>query len=121
MDTKPVTVPKTNFVPHRDDPMLSMSESGRLIGKSHTTIRRWIQDGLLAAVRDARGIHRVRKSELIRFTGVTAFARNSPFVWVQEAELPDDYVHQPDWPRVRDYDQIKYFPVPIQVEATTNG
>lgn len=112
---------KTNFVPHRDDPFLSMSEAGRLIGRTHTTIRRWIDDGLLDVERDARGLRRIRKSELIRFTGVTAFARKSPFIWVQEAELPDSYQYdEATYPRVRLIDSIQYFPVPL-VQETSNG
>lgn len=107
---------KTNFVPHREDPLLSASEAGRLIGRTHTTIRRWIADGLIVAVRDERGLNRIRKSELIRFTGVTAFARKSPFIWMQEAELPDGYQYNEEsYPRVRIIDSITYFPVPLSV------
>jgi len=114
--TTAVQPPKTNFVPHREDPFLSMAEAGRLIGKSRTTISRLIDDEVLEAVKDARGLRRVRKSELIRFFGVTAFARKSPFVWVQEAELPSDYEYKEEYPRIRKMDSITYYPVPTQVE-----
>lgn len=114
LPTMPIEGPKNNFVAHRDDPMLSMSEAGRLIGRTHTTIRRWIDDGLIDAVRDVRGLRRVRKSELIRFTGVTAFARKSPYFWLQESELPDGYVYvDGEYPSVREIDTLKYYPVPL--------
>jgi hypothetical protein len=107
---------KTEFVPHRDDPLLSMSEAGRLIGKSRTTIARLMDDEMLCSVKDARGLRRVRKSELIRFFGVTAFARKSPYLWVQESELPEDYQYQESYPRIRKMDTITYYPVPLPVE-----
>jgi hypothetical protein len=116
--TKP-SVPKTNFVPHREDPLLSASEAGRLIGRTHTTIFRWIKDGLLEAVRDEKGLNRIRKSALIKFTGVTAFGRKSPYIWVQEAELPEDYQYLEEYPKIRKMDSITYYPVPFEVE--TNG
>ena len=109
--------PKTNFVPHRDDPLLSMSEAGRLVGRTHTTIGRWVNDGLIDTVRDGRGLRRIRKSELIKFTGVTAFARKSPYFWIQESELPEDYQYNEEvYPKVRIIDSIQYFPVPMEVE-----
>jgi len=57
------------FVPHSEDPILSLSAAGRLIGKTHTTIKRWVDAGLLNATKDARGFIRVRKSEIVRFAG----------------------------------------------------
>lgn len=113
-----VTVPKTNFVPHREDPLLSASEAGRLIGRTHTTIRRWISEGLLESVRDEKGLNRIRKSALIKFTGVTAFGRKSPYIWVQEAELPEDYQYLEEYPKIRKMDSVTYYPVPIESDAT---
>ena len=61
---------QTNF----DDPMLTLSEAGAIVGKSRQTIRRWIADGLLRGVRDPSGLHRVRRSELLKFYGASALA-----------------------------------------------
>ena len=107
-------IPKTHFIPHRDDPFLSLREAGRLIGRTHTTIGRWIDDGLIEAVKDGRGCRRIRTSELIRFSGVTAFYRRSPFLWVQESQLHPDYLPQADYPKPRTIDGIKYHPVPAE-------
>lgn len=122
----PLTPPQNHvdFVPHRVDPLLSFSEAARLIGRSHTTIHRWVEDGLLEAIRPKGGVglrRKIRKSHLIEFSGVAAFIRQSPYFWVQEAELPDDYQQLDHYPQPRIIDQVTYFPVPVehfkQVEA----
>ncbi len=113
--------PRYHFTPHREDPFLNLSEAGRLIGRSHTTIRRWLDDELIECIRDERGIRRIRRSALIRFTGITAFAAKSPYIWVQEAELPDDYQYKPEYPRPKLRDSITYYPVPLFEEEQTNG
>ena len=66
------------FVSHEDDPMLSYSEAGKLVGRTHTTIKNWVREGLLRSFRDPSGLHRVRKSELTRFYGGTALAESRP-------------------------------------------
>ena len=67
-----------DFVENIDDPLLSMSEAGHIIGKSPQTISRWMDEGLLAFYRDPTGLRRVRKSELVRFYGATALVRKNP-------------------------------------------
>lgn len=111
--TTTIEPPKTEFIPHRVDPLLSLREAGRLVGVSHTCIGKWIDSGILDAVRGAASINRrVRKSDLIRVSGVAAFARKCPYLFVQESELPADYVYdEANAPRPRTIDQITYFPV----------
>lgn len=58
--------------------MLTYSEAGRLVGKSHTTMRRWVNEGLLRAQRDPSGLSRIRRSELERFYSGTALAAKRP-------------------------------------------
>jgi len=65
---------KDNFTPHAEDPMLSLAEAGRLVGRSAGSIKNWIKDGLLRAVRDPSGLSRIRQSELEKFYGATALA-----------------------------------------------
>jgi excisionase family DNA binding protein len=55
-----------------DDRFLNLSEVARACSKSHTTIRRWIQDGLLTAVRMPSGLYAVRRSEVNKFLGASA-------------------------------------------------
>jgi len=57
---------------HAEDPILSLAEVGRQIGKSHQTIGRWVKDGLLAAIRTPNGLVGVRKSEVNKFLGSSA-------------------------------------------------
>jgi len=102
----------TEFVPHRLDPLLSLSEAGRLVGVSHTTIRRWIESGILESIRTEVWT-RVRKSDLIAVTGVAAFARKSPYLWVLEAELPEGYEYLKSYPKPRLIDKVLYYPVPL--------
>lgn len=66
------------IVSHHEDPMLAFSEAGLLVGRTRETIRRWVNDGLLKAIRDPSGLRRIRKSELIRFYGATALAEVNP-------------------------------------------
>lgn len=108
-----IEIPKTEFIPHRLDPLLNLAEAGRLIGRSPTCIRKWIDSGILEAVRGHGAINRrVRKSDLIAVSGVAAFARKSPFLYLQEAELPAGYEYDGNtMPSIRVIDQIEYFPV----------
>lgn len=66
--------PQASFVSHSEDPMLTYTEAGELIGKSRTTLRRWVEEGLLRSFRDPNGLSRIRKSELTRFYSGTAMA-----------------------------------------------
>jgi hypothetical protein len=62
------------FTSHAEDPFLSYTEAGDLVGRSNSTIRRWVEDGLLRKVEDPSGCPRIRKSELTRFYGASALA-----------------------------------------------
>lgn len=52
---------------HAEDPILSLHEVARQIGKSPQTIGRWVKDGLIAAIRMPNGFAGVRKSEVNKF------------------------------------------------------
>lgn len=109
--------PKIHFVTHREDPRLNMAEAGRLVGYHRMTISRLCDEGWLKFERDERGIRRVRKSELVRFYGLTAHARKSNFFWVQESDLPDGYQYlDGEYPAIRVIDSIQHFPVPVGVQ-----
>lgn len=56
------------------DPPLTLSEVGRMVGKHRETVRRWITDGLLTAVRLPTGLYGVRRSEVMKFLGASALA-----------------------------------------------
>ncbi len=58
----PDEAPKT----HQEDPLLSLSEAGRQLGKSPNTIKRWILDGLLTFCRRPNGLMAVRQSQVDR-------------------------------------------------------
>lgn len=51
------------------DEFITMSEAARALNKHPATVRRWIIDGLLTAVRMPSGIFALRKSELNKFLG----------------------------------------------------
>lgn len=57
---------------HQEDPILTLSEVGRQLGKSFDTINRWCRDGLLQYVRMPSGLFGVRKSEVNKFLGGSA-------------------------------------------------
>ncbi len=63
------TAPKT----HQEDPLLTMSEVARRIGKHPSTIRRWVDDGLLTAVRLPSGLPAVRESQILQLMDVAKF------------------------------------------------
>lgn len=56
----------------QSDEIITMAEAARALGKSPQTVGRWIQDGLLNAVRMPTGIFHLRKSELNKFLDGTA-------------------------------------------------
>lgn len=56
------------------DTVLTMSECARRAGKSPQTIRRWIFDGLIRAVKHPTGIPGVKESEFNKFYGNSALA-----------------------------------------------
>ena len=84
---QPPRIPVGDFVPHCDDPFLSMDECGLLVGRTRQTIRKWCDEGLIRAIRDPGGYRRVRKSELVRFYGATALADERP---LQTEEVIDN-------------------------------
>lgn len=60
---------------HADDPFLTLTEVARQLGKHPSTIGRWVQDGLLIAVRQPSGLFSIRKSEVNRFLGGSALKK----------------------------------------------
>jgi hypothetical protein len=66
------------FVTHDEDPILSLSEAGRLVGRTHTTIATWCEQGFLRYFRDPSGLRKVRKSDLARFYSATELSANRP-------------------------------------------
>lgn len=57
-----------------EDSILTMTECARRAGKHPATIKRWIWDGLLKAVRHPSGILGIRESEFNKFYGNCALA-----------------------------------------------
>ncbi|TWU22461.1 hypothetical protein Pla52o_35170 [Novipirellula galeiformis] len=49
---------------HKDDPILTYTEAGKMIGKHRSTVGRWVKDGLLKAARHPSGLPGIRKSEI---------------------------------------------------------
>lgn len=63
---------KTDPPTHEEDPILTITEVGRQLGKSHQTVARWCQEGLLNYIRMPGGNFGVRKSEVNKFLGGSA-------------------------------------------------
>lgn len=66
-----VTDPPT----HKEDPMLTLSEVARQLGKHPSTIGRWVADGLLKAVPLPGGRLAIRKSQVNQFLGGSALQK----------------------------------------------
>lgn len=60
---------------HEEDPLLTTGEVARQINKSEQTIRNWIMDGLLKAIRTPGGLFNIRKSEVNKLLGASALDR----------------------------------------------
>jgi excisionase family DNA binding protein len=58
---------------HEKDPLLHLTTVGRCIGRDGRTIGRWIDEGLLKAVRVGK-LYKVRKSEVARILENSVFA-----------------------------------------------
>lgn len=65
---------RTATVDEADAP-LNLSEVARLCGKTQPTIKRWIIDGLLTAIRMPSGLYGVRRSEIQKFLGGSALGK----------------------------------------------
>ena len=112
--------PLLEFTPHRQDPRLTMTDAGRLVGCCYMTIRRRIEAGLIEHEVDAVGKIRVRQSEILRHFGIAGRFRQSAYFWVQQSQLPYGYKHQSHYPQPRRHESVTYFPVPIQ-DMINNG
>lgn len=66
--------PLGDVLTHTEDPLLSLSEVARRLGKSPQTIGRWCDDGLLQIQRMPNGLRSVRQSELRQFLGGSQLA-----------------------------------------------
>lgn len=58
-----------------DERFLTLAEVGRMVGRSATTVGRWCLDGLLDCVRLPSGLRAVRRSEVMKFIGNSALAK----------------------------------------------
>ena len=74
-DKPETTTPQERPPSHQEDPLLTLSEVARYIGKSRPTIVRWCRDGLLKTERIGHKEH-IRQSVLDTFLGGTAFFLN---------------------------------------------
>ena len=63
----------TDLNAHDNDPLLHLSTVGRCIGRHGMTIRRWIDEGILKAVR-VGPLQKVRKSEVAKLLEHSRFA-----------------------------------------------
>lgn len=52
-----------------EDPLLSLSDAARLVGRSSRSMRRWISQGRLSAVRRGRSVW-IRESDLKHALGI---------------------------------------------------
>lgn len=57
---------------HSDDPLITPEEVARRIGKTGPTVRQWIKDGLLKAIRQPSGLFMIRTSEVNKLLGASA-------------------------------------------------
>lgn len=57
---------------HDEDPLLTLEEVARQIGKTGPTIGRWVNDGLLECIRLPSGLRAVRQSTVNAFLGGSA-------------------------------------------------
>lgn len=51
-------------VTHDEDPILTLTEAARQIGKHRTTIARWINDGIIKAGKHPSGVPGIRQSQV---------------------------------------------------------
>lgn len=62
-------------------PLLSPRELAQAIGVSESSIKRWIDDGLIGATKTAGGHRRIAGSEAIRFVREVARSCSVPMYW----------------------------------------
>ena len=54
---------------HEEDPLMSLTQVAEFVGKTRTTINRWVQDGLFGEPVVMNGIPYIRESVLMAFLG----------------------------------------------------
>jgi excisionase family DNA binding protein len=59
-----------------DDPILNLSTVADALGKSPTTIGRWIEEGVIPHIRMPNGLAKVRRSQLVDWLGTTAIGED---------------------------------------------
>lgn len=57
---------------HENDPLLHLTTVGKCIGRDGRTVARWIEEGLLKAVRVGK-LYKVRKSEVAKLLDCSVF------------------------------------------------
>ncbi|AMV31322.1 Helix-turn-helix domain protein [Pirellula sp. SH-Sr6A] len=58
------------------DPFLNLTTVARALGKHSTTIRNWVNDGIIAATRFPNGLYKIRKSDLEKLLSVSRMRDN---------------------------------------------
>jgi excisionase family DNA binding protein len=90
--------------------LLTVAEAAELLGVSDDTVRRWVEDGALGAVRTYGGHFRFREAEVLAFrrqgqraAGRTVATASQLDAGVSSATEPDP----PEWQRLRPWEQKK--------------
>lgn len=78
----------TDLDSHQNDPLLHLTTVGRCIGRHGATVRSWIDQGLLKAVR-VGSLWKVRKSEVAKLLSHSTFG-DSEEVMTQFKNLKGD-------------------------------
>ncbi len=60
---------------HEEDPFVPIGEVARQLGVHRNTVHRWINDGLLEAVKRPSELVSVRKSQINKFLGGSALTK----------------------------------------------
>lgn len=58
------------------DPFLNLTTVARALGKHSTTIRNWVNDGIINATRFPNGLYKIRRSDLETLLSVSKMKDN---------------------------------------------
>ena len=90
--------------------LLTVTEAAELLGVSADSVRRWVEDGALAAVRTYGGHFRLREADVMAFRrqGQRAAGREAPAPSQAEAPVPRaTEPDPPEWQRLPPWEQKK--------------